>query len=152
MSTLRISSTAIGPYRFSACPSLSLHLLYQGIIPTLVTYFDHDIPKARKAILIGSFIPLIAYAIWQWLILGIVPTFESGGRKKLAAGQNAVHPLKNFIQNPGIYIIAQFFAFFALVTSFLGVMHGLVDFLADGLQVPKTSFNKLWLLSKCKEQ
>lgn len=119
---------------------------YQGIIPTLVSYFDHDIPKARKAILIGSFIPLIAYVIWQWLILGIVPTFGPGGlQETLEAGQNAVHPLKNFIQNPSIYIIAQFFAFFALVTSFLGVTLGLVDFLADGLNVSKTSFNKLWL-------
>jgi len=119
---------------------------YQGIIPTLVSYFDHDIPKARKAILIGSFIPLIAYVIWQWLILGIVPTFGPGGlQETLEAGQNAVHPLKNFIQNPSIYIIAQFFAFFALVTSFLGVTLGLVDFLADGLSVTKTNLNKLWL-------
>lgn len=119
---------------------------YQGIIPTLVTYFDHDIPKARKAILIGSFIPLIAYVIWQWLILGIVPTFGPGGlQETLAAGQNAVHPLKNFIQNPSIYVIGQFFAFFALVTSFLGVSLGLVDFLADGLKTPKTPLNKVWL-------
>ena len=119
---------------------------YQGIIPTLVNYFDHDIPKARKAILIGSFIPLIAYIIWQWLILGIVPTFGPGGlQETMEAGQNAVYPLKNFIEAPSIYIIAQFFAFFALVTSFLGVTLGLVDFLADGLAVPKTSFNKVWL-------
>lgn len=131
---------------FLGLPIAFTAFAYQGIIPTLVSYFDHDIPKARKAILIGSFIPLIAYVIWQWLILGIVPTFGPGGlQETLEAGQNAVYPLKNFIQSPSVYIIAQFFAFFALVTSFLGVTLGLVDFLADGLNTPKTPFNKVWL-------
>ena len=47
---------------------------YQGIIPTLVHYMNYDVKKLRKAILIGSAIPLITYMIWQWLILGIVPS------------------------------------------------------------------------------
>lgn len=119
---------------------------YQGIIPTLVTYFHHDLTKARKAILIGSFIPLITYVIWQWLILGNVPTYGPGGlAEALAKGQNAVQPLKHFIQNPLVYVVGQYFAFFALVTSFFGVTLGLVDFLADGLRIKKDSAGKALL-------
>lgn len=119
---------------------------YQGIIPTLTTYMQKDIKKTRLAILIGSFIPLIAYIIWQWLILGIVPIHGPGGlAEALQKGDNAVYPLHNFIANPSIYYIGQAFAFFALVTSFLGVALGLRDFLADGLQIKKNTQGKLIL-------
>lgn len=119
---------------------------YQGIIPTLNSYMHYDISKTRKAIIIGSFIPLIAYAIWQWLIMGIIPIHGEGGLiETLKQGNNAVYPLKNFIQSPAIYVIGQSFAFFALVTSFLGVALGLRDFLADGLKIKKTLRGKLIL-------
>src|SRR5262249_12983171 len=105
-----------------------------------------DVNRARTAIVIGSFIPLVAYIIWQWLILGIVPTFGPGGlAEALERGENAVQPLNRFIQNPLVYDVAKGFAFFALLTSFLGVALGLVDFIADGLQIRKTPLGKLWL-------
>jgi tyrosine-specific transport protein len=106
----------------------------------------YDTQKVRKAILIGSFIPLVTYVIWQWLILGIVPTFGPGGLEDaLNQGQNAVQPLKNVINSQAVYIVGQYFAFFALVTSFFGVTLGLVDFLADGLNIKKTASGKLLL-------
>lgn len=129
-----------------ALPVAFTAFAYQGIIPTLVSYMDYDYKKTKKAILIGSLIPLIAYIIWQWLILGIVPTFGPGGLEEaLKNGDNAIYPLKNFIQNPLVYPIGQCFAFFALLTSFLGVTLGLFDFLADGLQIKKTPINKIFL-------
>lgn len=127
-------------------PIAFISFAYQGIIPTLTSYMHHDISATRKAILIGSFIPLVAYVIWEWLILGIVPTHGPGGlAEALEKGDNAVYPLKNFIQNPSIYYIGQAFAFFALVTSFLGVALGLRDFLADGLHIKKDFSGKLIL-------
>lgn len=119
---------------------------YQGIIPTLATYMHHDAPKIRKAILIGSFIPLIAYTIWEWLILGIVPVEGPNGlHEALHKGQNAVEPLKYFIKNQAVYGLGQAFAFFALITSFLGVSLGLRDFLADGLKIQKDQKGKILL-------
>jgi tyrosine-specific transport protein len=129
-----------------ALPIAFTSFAYQGIIPTLASYMHHDAPRIRKAILIGSFIPFIAYAIWEWLILGIVPVDGPGGlAEALEKGSNAVQPLKSFIQNPFVYIIGQYFAFFALVTSFLGVALGLRDFLADGLKIEKNAKGKLFL-------
>lgn len=119
---------------------------YQGIIPTLVHYMHHDVRLVRQAILIGSFIPFITYVIWQGLIQGIVPNFGPGGLvEALQNGDNAVVPLKNFLDAPIVYILGQFFAFFALTTSFFGVTLGLLDFLADGFQVKKNAMNKLML-------
>lgn len=119
---------------------------YQGIVPTLTSYLNHDVDKTRKAILIGSFIPLIAYTIWQALIMGIVPTHGPGGLfEAMQKGDNAVVPLRNFILSSSIYYMGQSFAFFALVTSFLGVALGLRDFLSDGLHIHQDKKGRLIL-------
>lgn len=129
-----------------ALPIAFTSFAYQGIIPTLVSDMNYDVKRTRKAILIGSFIPLITYTVWQWLIQGIVPTEGPGGlAEALANGNNAVQPLKNFINTPLVYIVGQYFAFFALVTSFFGVTLGLMDFLADGLKIKKTVSGKFLL-------
>lgn len=131
---------------YVALPITFTAFAYQGIIPTLVSYMHYDIRNIRLSILIGSFLPLITYAIWQWLILGIIPLEGPGGLEEaIANGQNAVQPLKNFLGNSSVYIIGQFFAFFALVTSFFGVTLGLLDFLADGLKIDKTPKGKIFL-------
>lgn len=131
-----------------ALPIAFTAFAYQGIIPTLVSYMDYDHKKIRKVILIGSFIPLVTYIVWQWLILGIVPTYGPGGlAEALQNGDNAVYPLKHFIESPWIYFVGECFAFFALLTSFLGVTLGLLDFLADGLQLKKTPVNKFFICS-----
>lgn len=128
-------------------PIAFISFAYQGIVPTLATYMHHDAKNIRKAILIGSFIPLIAYIIWEWLILGIVPLHGSGGLlEALNKGDNAITPLKNFIHNPRVFEVGQAFAFFALVTSFLGVALGLRDFLADGLNIKKDVQGRILLV------
>jgi tyrosine-specific transport protein len=133
-------------YSLKVLPIAFTSFAYQGIIPTLATFMHHDAKSIRKAILIGSFIPLIAYTVWEWLILGIVPLEGANGLKvALQQGQNAVHPLKYFIYNDSVYWLGQAFAFFALVTSFLGVALGLRDFLADGLNIQKDVKGKLLL-------
>lgn len=111
---------------------------FQGTVPTLVRYMHRDVPKLRLSILIGSFIPLIAYGIWEWLIHGVVPAEGANGLiEAVKNNQTAVVPFKHFIEDTRIVFIAEAFAFFAIVTSFLGVTLGLRDFLADGLQVKK---------------
>lgn len=136
------------PLSLMGLPIAFTAFAYQGIIPTLVDYMHYDVKRTRKAILIGSFLPFITYVIWQWLILGIVPLEGPNGLKEtLANGNNAVHPLKYFINNPSVYVVGQFFAFFALVTSFFGVTLGMIDFLADGLKIKKTPMGKLLLLA-----
>jgi tyrosine-specific transport protein len=44
-----------------------------------------------------------------------------------------------------VCVIAEFFAFFAIATSFLGIALGLFDFLADGLKIKKEGMGKVIL-------
>lgn len=133
-------------YSLKVLPIAFTSFGFQGIIPTLATFMHHDAKNIRKAILIGSFLPLIAYIIWEWLILGIVPVEGPGGmHEALTKGWNAVEPLKFFIENKAVYGLGQAFAFFALVTSFVGVAVGLRDFLADGLNIHKDAKGKVVL-------
>lgn len=119
---------------------------FQGIIPTLSSYMHNDDKKTRLVIIIGGFLSFLTYVIWEWLILGIIPTHGPGGlAEALDQGQNAVEPLKNYLKNPMILNLGAAFAFFALVTSFLGVCLAFVDFLADGLKVKKDFKGRLWL-------
>lgn len=131
---------------WTALPITFTAFAYQGTVPTLVAYLKRDVQKTRLAIIIGSFLPLIAYAIWQALILGIVPvTGPNSLNEAIDLGQNAVQPLKNILNISSLYLVGQYFAFFALLTSFFGVSLGLLDFWADGLNVKKTPWSKVWL-------
>ena len=119
---------------------------YQGIIPTLSHFMNYNAKKIRLAILIGSFLPLVIYVIWQFFILGIVPLEGPYGlAETLKNGQTAISPLQYILHNNSIHLIGQFFAFFALLTSFFGVTLGLMDFLADGFNMEKKMTNKLFL-------
>ena len=52
-------------------------------------------------------------------------------------GESAVNPLGNYIHNPRLLTIGRAFAFFAMTTSYLGISIAFVDFLLDGLRLPK---------------
>lgn len=116
------------------------------IIPSLTTYLDRDIDKLKKVLLIGSLIPLLVYISWEFLALGIIPVQgENGIAAGYSEGSNGVLLLNAFLHNPALAMIARFFSFFAIVTSFLGVSMSLFDFLADGLSIKKTRPGRLLL-------
>jgi len=123
---------------FPAFPIAFTSFGYQGTIPTLASWMHYDAKKIRLAILFGTSITLLVYIAWLWLILGIVPVEGPHGLlDTIKAGRDAVYPLHFFTQNSAVWMIARAFAFFAIITSFLGVGVGLVDFWADGLQMKK---------------
>jgi len=134
------------PLSLLGLPIAFIAFAYQGIVPTIASYFKYDPKPARLAILIGSGLPFFAYVIWQALIMGIVPVEGNGGlHEAMLKGQNAVYPLRNFLHDGRVYVVGQFFSFFALVTSFFGVTLGLLDFLADGFKVKKTAKVRFFL-------
>ncbi len=114
---------------------------YQGTVPSLTSFFKKDIKKTRTAIILGTTIALIIYLIWEFLILGIIPKDDL--LKALASGDTAIKPLKAFVNVKSIYILGQFFSFFAITTSFLGVSLGLFDFLSDGFKIQKKGIKKV---------
>lgn len=114
---------------------------YATIIPSLRSYFDGDVKKLRRAILIGSLIPLICYIFWDMAILGVLPSEGDHGLMQVMHRGGAVDDLTDslsyYLQNASITTFAGIFTAICVLTSFLGVSLGLSDFLADGCRIQK---------------
>ncbi|HEX2582810.1 MAG TPA: aromatic amino acid transport family protein [Chlamydiales bacterium] len=129
-----------------ALPILFTAFTYQVIIPTLMSYMEQNVRKVRIAIFFGSSIPLLIYLLWEFVILGIVPKEGPLGLIETASlGQNAVTPLKYFVQSRWILTFSHWFAFFALTTSFIPLALSFFDFLADGLNWEKKGMRRFSL-------
>lgn len=119
---------------------------YAIIIPSLVDYLDRDAKKIRKVVLIGSFIPIIIYALWIAIIQGVIPRPEL--IQIANNGRTVVELIAAMQQHTGtvwIANMANIFMSICALTSFLGVSLSLVDFLADGTKVDKRS-RKGWIV------
>lgn len=130
----------------SVIPIMVICFGYHNLVPSLTTYLKRDVKALRTAFFWGSIIPLFAYLAWEWLILGIVPLNGEGGfRQALSGGEMATEALRTTVGSSWVLTLAEAFAFFAIVTSFLGVALSFVDFLADGLKIKKTVTGKALL-------
>ncbi|WP_010597825.1 aromatic amino acid transport family protein [Rickettsiella massiliensis] len=101
---------------------------FANIIPSLRTYFQEDIAKLRRVILVGSLIPLICYLLCDGLI-----ALQQSGRST----SGFVAQLSQVLNNVYITLLAKIFTSICLATSFLASMLSLSDFLADGFRVKK---------------
>ncbi len=127
-------------------PPMIISFGYHNLIPTLNDYMQGDVKRLRWTIIIGSLIPFFIYILWEILVLGLIPL--EGPKGALAAlneEEMVTRVLKHAIGSNLILDLIQAFAFFAIVTSFLGVGISLIDFLADGLNIPKTNSGILLL-------
>lgn len=119
-----------------AIPVIFTSFGYHSVIPTLSTYLDHDRKQLSLSVLIGSLLPLLFYLFWLALVQGVVPIATLS--KVWQAGDVVTDTLSSVLHIPWLGLVAQFFTFFAVITSFLGVALGLCDFLIDGLKLRKT--------------
>jgi tyrosine-specific transport protein len=131
---------------FFISPLMLTTFSFPGIVPTIVPYLNRDIYSLRIAIIGGTVTTFIVYFIWLLVMFGSVPYEGSHGLKEaFLCDLPATECLHYAIQNPFLSYVAQFFAFFALTTSFLGIALALFDFLADGFKMPKIGSGKLVL-------
>lgn len=134
------------PTSFLAIPLLLTTFSFQTMLPSLTPYLKRNAWSLRCAIITGTTITFIVYLIWQWLVLGIVPISGPNSLiKALEAGEPVTQFLREHVQSHWVSIIAEYFAFFALVTSFLGMALGLFDFLSDGLKIRNEGKGKILL-------
>ncbi len=134
------------PTSFLAIPLLLTTFSFQTMLPSLTPYLKKDAWALRCVIISGTTITLIVYLIWQWLVLGIVPIDGPNSLiKALELGEPVTQFLREHVQSQKVSLIAEYFAFFALVTSFLGIALGLFDFLSDGLKIRNEGKGKVFL-------
>jgi tyrosine-specific transport protein len=130
--------TGHAKYITSAMMILITSFSFASIVPSLRDYFDDDIPKLRRIILFGSFIPLICYLAWNAAIMGVLPT--STLLHITLSGHTTTALTKSLnTATHSLYITDFFRAFSAIcmLTAFLAISLGLFDFIADGLKLKK---------------
>lgn len=129
-----------------AVPIFLTSFSFQTMVPSLVPYLKRHAPSCRFAVICGTTIALAVYLIWQWLILGIVPVEGANGLEEaLRRGVPATQFINEHVQGSTFSVIAEYFAFFAIITSFLGIALGLYDFLSDGLRIKEKGSGKIAL-------
>ncbi|GHX75802.1 aromatic amino acid transport family protein [Vibrio cholerae] len=114
----------------AAIPVIFTSFGFHGSIPAIVNYLDGDTPSLRKAILIGSAIPLVIYIFWQLVTLGVVSQSALLDNMGLTA---LIGVLSTTVHQSNLGNIIGVFADLALLTSFLGVSLGLFEFMGDSL-------------------
>lgn len=127
-----------------ATPYILTAFSFQTLLPSLAPYLKRNIRALRISIIGGTTLALLVYVLWQFFILGVIPLNGSNGLlQALEEGQPATTFLDAQFGAGGLVFIAEYFAFFALVTSFLGTILGLFDFLADGLRLSKEGIGRM---------
>ena len=123
----------------AAIPVIFTSFGFHGSIPAIVNYLDGDTKSLRKAIIIGSAIPLIIYVFWQLVTLGVLSQTELVQNSGLTAliGHLAVK-----VHHSNLSKVIGIFADLALLTSFLGVSLGLFEFLGDTLRKSTGTINR----------
>lgn len=134
------------PTSFLAIPLLLTTFSFQTMLPSLTPYLKQNASALRWAIIGGTTLTFLVYIIWQWMVLGIIPVDGPNSLiKALEVGEPVTQFLREHVQSPWVSAFAEYFAFFALVTSFLGMALGLFDFLSDGLKIPNYGKGKVIL-------
>jgi tyrosine-specific transport protein len=124
---------------------------FASIVPSLREYFNDDVIALRKVILLGSFIPLVCYILWDAVIMGVVQRDGANGLMALMntdrATSGLTNALSNAVNNHWIVGFFDFFTSICMVTAFLAVSMGLFDFLADGLSLKKSGLQGKTILA-----
>lgn len=108
---------------------------YHNLLPTLSTYLKRHLTMLRLAIVVGTLLPFLIYSIWQWMIIGTLTLAQIQAADM--RGEPMTQTLQTIVGHPWLSLSGEFFGFFALVTSFLGVSLSMVDFLGDGLNIKR---------------
>lgn len=116
---------------------------YQMVVPSLCLQLNYDADRLKKAIIVGTTIPFAIYTFWLFIIHGVVPqTGENGLLEALSRGASATEPLRAQFEHWSLTVLSDFFAFFAIVTSYLGLSLALFYFLKDCFKDIKVSMSK----------
>jgi tyrosine-specific transport protein len=132
-------------YTFFSLPVLITSFGFHNMIPSLTAYMKGDLRRVRITIIGGGLLALCVYLFWEVLTLGIIPFEGSKGIfESYKHGIEGAQVLRYYLTSNAVKTFVEFFAFFAIITSFLAQGLGLTHFIADGFKIPQPD-KKLWL-------
>ncbi|MCW5315118.1 tyrosine transporter [Nostoc sp. KVJ3] len=115
----------------SAISVMSVALFFQNVVPLVVAQLEGDVRKIRQSIFIGSVIPLIMFLAWNAIILGSV---SPDMLHTTSDGRTVFDPLQ-VLRTGGagkwLGVLVSIFSEFAIATSFIGFVYGLLDLFKD---------------------
>ena len=116
----------------SAAPIFFTSFGFHVIMASVNSYLDGDYRKFRRAILIGTAIPLGAYLVWQLATHGVLSQSEFVALLQADPTLNGlVEATRQITGSNFMGEIVRIFSSLALITSFLGVMLGVFEGLGD---------------------
>ncbi len=115
---------------------------YAIIIPSLRTYLQGDVKKLRLVVLIGSFIPLVCFILWDYIVQGTMPKEQLLAMANNGQVVSQLNAGLSEAGNPWIITLTHIFTTICLLTAFLAVSLSLSDFIANGLNKQKLGWNK----------
>lgn len=134
------------PWMLACLPLMLTSFSYQWIIPSLTPLLQKNANSIRCAIIFGTTMTFVVYLCWQWLVLGVVPyEGEHGLQFAFQEHHLATDSLTVLLQSEQLAFIAKFFAYFAIITSFIGMGISCLDFLSDGLHIPRKGLGSIFL-------
>ncbi|MBD2731468.1 tyrosine transporter [Nostoc sp. FACHB-892] len=115
----------------SAISVMSVGLFFQNVVPLVVTQLEGDAHKIRQSIFIGSVIPLIMFLAWNTVILGSI---SPDMLRATSNGKIIFDPLQVLRAGGAgewLGVLVSIFSEFAIATSFIGFVYGLLDLFKD---------------------
>ncbi len=125
-------------------PVLFTSFGYHVVVPSIVHYLDGSAKHVRKAVLIGSTLPMVVYILWKVSANGVL---SEAGFAAIDGVSDPVSAMTGSLgaatDSAGMAGLISVFAMLALATSFLGVTLGLFDYLAEATKRPNTIKGRL---------
>jgi tyrosine-specific transport protein len=116
-----------------AMPLILTAFVYHNIIPSFCVKLKNDHKSIRKALLIGTLIPLGINLLWTFAVIGALPLDGETGSLVSAFTKNqpATVPLSEFLKSNFITWTGMIFSLAAIFTSYVSIAHGLGKFFKD---------------------
>ncbi|QDO84621.1 hypothetical protein FM037_17130 [Shewanella psychropiezotolerans] len=125
------STIPLLPYVILTLPFFMAAAGYQQIIPMLRNLYKNKPERVMKSIFLGLSIVSVFYILWMFVIMG--NQSQNDMIAKVNAGNTNIEGIVSLIgHNSGeLNALLFFFVQVAVITSFIGVAKGLLDYLSD---------------------
>lgn len=146
-----VSSVKQFPYIWYPLPILITAFGSHIVIPSIRHYVGPDPKRLRLIVVAGCLLPLIIYAFWEIITLGVLPLYGSNSFQTIAAKHGSIGDmvlgLRHIVDSKVIAFGVNTFTDVAITTSFLGVTMSLLDFLAEAFHLNPRKLSGRFLAS-----
>lgn len=118
------------PFTLVALPFFMAAMGFQQVIPMLRELYSNKPKRVMKSIILGIVFVSCIYGIWLFVIMANQPREEM--ILSVTSGKDNIETVvKTISQNESVKSLMFFFVQIAVLTSFIGVAKGLLDYLTD---------------------